>query len=624
MAKHRLPSAPIGARKANAGVARSSQLAASSRCQQRLRAAVYTRKSSEEGLEQDFNSLHAQREACEAYIASQRHEGWTLVPDQYDDGGYSGGNMDRPALQRLLADIDAGRIDIVVVYKVDRLTRSLADFAKIIETFDRGGNRPSGDPVSFVSVTQSFNTTSSMGRLTLNMLLSFAQFEREVTSERIRDKIAASKAKGMWMGGAVPMGYRPEGRTLVIIEPDASRVQGLFERYLRLGSVTLLADELAAAGERTPFVTSSTGRSYGGRPFSRGHLYAILTNPIYIGEIEHKGTRHAGQHEAIIDDDLWDKVQASLADNTYARHAGTNTKNPSLLVGLLYDEAGNRLTASHATKGDRRYRYYQHPAALQIDRRAKIRMPAGELEALVIDRLAALLTNPAEVASAFATASATPDEMDELVHAAGDRATELRAADAPARRAALLATIHRIEVRADGVTIRLRPEALQGSAGKTDLMPTANSRDPTPRPDSQQTSGETDPFDSRPGYVIDIPARLVLARGQTSMVIDSEPARARPRADKALVKAIARATTWMQQLTTGQHSSISEIACAEQVTDKYVHQLLPLAFLDPDLVVEILDGRFQPEVTVTEIAKGVAIPAVWREQRAALATHLGK
>jgi site-specific DNA recombinase len=362
MAKHRTINAHLRSNSrvdANGASARPGALP-------RLRCAIYTRKSSEEGLEQDFNSLHAQREACEAHIASQRHEGWMLLPERYDDGGYSGGTLDRPALKRLMSDVEAGRIDIVVVYKVDRLTRSLADFAKIIEIFDTAGGDRNGPPTSFVSVTQSFNTTSSMGRLTLNVLLSFAQFEREVTGERIRDKIAASKKKGLWMGGAVPMGYRPDGRTLVIVEPDATRVRSLFERYLHLGTVTRLADELAAAGERTPLVTAATGRSHGGRPFSRGHLYAILTNPIYIGEIDHKGTRHPGQHAAIVDRDLWDRVQASLADNTYARHAGTNTKNPSLLVGLLYDASGNRLTASHATKGDRRYRYYQHPAALKL------------------------------------------------------------------------------------------------------------------------------------------------------------------------------------------------------------------------------------------------------------------
>ena len=346
MAKHR----PINAHLRGTSRVDANGASARSGASPRLRCAVYTRKSSDEGLEQDFNSLHAQREACEAYIASQRHEGWVLLPEHYDDGGYSGGTIERPALKRLMADVEADRIDVIVVYKVDRLTRSLADFAKIIELFDNVAGSRNGPPTSFVSVTQSFNTTTSMGRLTLNVLLSFAQFEREVTGERIRDKIAASKKKGLWMGGAVPMGYRADGRTLKIEDSEATRVRMIFERYVQLGSVTMLAEELAATGERTPFVTSKTGRSHGGRAFSRGHLYQILSNPLYVGEIAHRDERHPGQHPAIIDRDLWAKVQAQLSDNAYARHAGTDTKNPSLFIGILYDADGNRLTASHATR----------------------------------------------------------------------------------------------------------------------------------------------------------------------------------------------------------------------------------------------------------------------------------
>jgi site-specific DNA recombinase len=246
-----------------------------------VRCAIYTRKSSEEGLEQDFNSLHAQREACAAYVASQASEGWQLLPGEYDDGGISGGTLERPALQRLLTDIAAGRIDIVVVYKVDRLTRSLLDFAKLVEKFDKAGT-------SFVSITQSFNTTTSMGRLTLNMLLSFAQFEREVTAERIRDKLAASKAKGMWMGGMPPLGYKADGRTLAIVEPHAAVVRDIYSRYLELGNVRLVDAQLRAEGVVVPKRKAGTGRAFGGAPFSRGQLYAILKNPIYVGDIPHK------------------------------------------------------------------------------------------------------------------------------------------------------------------------------------------------------------------------------------------------------------------------------------------------------------------------------------------------
>jgi site-specific DNA recombinase len=294
-----------------------------------LRCAIYTRVSTDQGLEQDFNSLDAQREASEAYIKSQAHEGWRLIRDHYSDGGYSGGSMDRPALQKLLADVEARRIDVIVVYKVDRLTRSLADFAKLVELFDR-------HEVSFVSVTQSFNTTTSMGRLTLNVLLSFAQFEREVTGERIRDKIAASKKKGMWMGGVVPLGYRVEDRALHVVEDHAEVVRSLFRRYLEAGSVVRLKQQLDVEGFRLPVRIDGAGRSTGGGPLSRGHIYKILSNPIYIGRIAHKGQAHEGQHKRIVPQELWDQVQQCLSD----RHGALATKrtrqaSEALLAGKL-------------------------------------------------------------------------------------------------------------------------------------------------------------------------------------------------------------------------------------------------------------------------------------------------
>ena len=277
-----------------------------------VRCAIYTRKSTEEGLEQAFNSLDAQRESCAAYIASQKHEGWTALPDRYDDGGFSGGSIERPALQALLGDVQAGKIDVVVVYKVDRLTRALADFARIVTIFDAAG-------VSFVSVTQAFNTTTSMGRLTLNVLLSFAQFEREVTAERIRDKIAASKAKGMWMGGTVPIGYRVEHRKLVPVPDEAALVRRIFERYLALGSVSRLKTELDQAAIRTPLRQHGDGGQSGGAAFSRGKLYVLLANPVFIGRIRHKDAVHPGQHAAILDESLWQAVQDKLADNRRSR-----------------------------------------------------------------------------------------------------------------------------------------------------------------------------------------------------------------------------------------------------------------------------------------------------------------
>ena len=316
------------------------------------RCAIYTRKSSEEGLEQDYNSLHAQREACEAFIRSQAGEGWRLIKTAYDDGGFSGGTMERPALQRMLANIREGLVDIVVVYKVDRLTRSLADFARMVELFDAQG-------VSFVAVTQQFNTTTSMGRLTLNVLLSFAQFEREVIGERIRDKVAASKRKGIWMGGSLPLGYDVRERKLVVNQDEAKTVQHIFERYLELGSVRLLKKDLASRGIVSATRASRKGNTRGGKPFSRGALYYLLSNPIYLGEIRHKNERHPGQHEAIVSRELWERVQQQLRSRAVRQGEGRKTEAPrSPLAGKLFDESGEPLYVQGAAKGQRRYRYY--------------------------------------------------------------------------------------------------------------------------------------------------------------------------------------------------------------------------------------------------------------------------
>src|SRR6202035_233555 len=346
----------------------------------RKRCAIYTRKSSEEGLEQEFNSLQAQREACEAFIKSQRHEGWVCLPDAYDDGGLSGATIERPALQQLLAEIQAGRVDIVVVYKVDRLTRSLADFAKIVEIFDAKG-------ASFVSVTQQFNTTTSMGRLTLNVLLSFAQFEREVTGERIRDKIAASKRKGIWMGGVVPLGYRVENRALHVVEEHAAFIRDLYRRYLEIGSVVRLKALLDHEDARLPLRTDGTGKTIGGGLIRRGHLYKILSNPIYLGRLTHKGQAHDGLHDPIVDQETWDRVQRMLAEHAQ-RTAGNCQNSDALLAGKLFDDRGNRMSPSHAAKGGRRWRYYVSQAVLQGRKHeagSVARVPALEIEARVAE-----------------------------------------------------------------------------------------------------------------------------------------------------------------------------------------------------------------------------------------------
>jgi site-specific DNA recombinase len=347
------------------------------------RCAVYTRVSTEYGLEQEFNSLDNQREAAEAYVKSQAHEGWKLLKERYDDGGFSGGSMERPGLRKLLDDVRARRIDVIVVYKVDRLTRSLADFAKLVELFD-------AHDVSFTSVTQSFNTTTSMGRLTLNMLLSFAQFEREITGERIRDKVAASKKKGIWMGGAVPLGYRVENRALHVVEEQAEFVRTLFRRYLEIGSAVRLKSVLDAEGVRLPIRIVGTGNKSGGGLMSRGHIYHILSNPIYVGRLRHKGTIHEGLHDAIVDQEVWDRAQRLLAEQTQKMKAPTRDEH-SFLAGKLFDDRGNRMGPSHAAKGSRRWRYYVSRALLKgrkQDAGSVARIPAAQIEKQVQDAVA--------------------------------------------------------------------------------------------------------------------------------------------------------------------------------------------------------------------------------------------
>src|SRR4030081_3537593 len=343
-----------------------------------FRCAIYTRVSTDQGLEQDFNSLDAQYDASQSYIRSQAHAGWTLVRSKYDDGGFSGGNTDRPALQHLLEDVRARKIDIIVVYKVDRLTRSLADFAKLVELFDQHG-------VSFVSVTQQFNTTTSMGRLTLNVLLSFAQFEREVTSERIRDKIAASKRKGLWVGGIAPLGYETKDRRITVVEEEAERVRTIFRRYLELGSLNLLMADLRERGIVTKVRSLKTGRTVGGIPFTRGPLAHFLRNRFYVGEVAFKGEVLPGEQPAILDRDLFDAVQATFNDHRNNQTVARG-KSDALLTGRIYDDRGNRMTPSHARKGGIKYRYYLSSALLhgQPERAGSVRrVPAAEVEALV-------------------------------------------------------------------------------------------------------------------------------------------------------------------------------------------------------------------------------------------------
>jgi len=413
----------------------------------KLRCAVYTRKSTEEGLDKEFNSLQAQREACEAYIASQRSEGWALVRDAYDDGGFSGGTLERPGLQQLLADIEEGLVDVVVVYKIDRLSRSLMDFSKLVEVFDRAG-------VTFVSVTQSFNTTTSMGRLTLNILLSFAQFEREVIAERVRDKIRASRQKGMWMGGNVPFGYRVENRKLVVAEPDATTLRSMFERFVRIGSATVLARELREEGVLAP----------SGKPFDRGALYSLLNNRTYLGLAVHKGTAYPGEHVAIIDQVLWDKVHAILVENARTRSANTRAQTPALLKGLIFGPTGAAMSPTHTRKGNRLYRYYVSQDVLKRGPEACPvgRVPAAEIEAVVIDQLRGIFRQPEIIVGAWQAARAEADDIaEEEAREALTQLDPLWDELFPAEQARIVQLLlERVEVRMHGVEVRLRPNGI--------------------------------------------------------------------------------------------------------------------------------------------------------------------
>jgi DNA invertase Pin-like site-specific DNA recombinase len=426
----------------------------------RQRCAIYTRKSSEEGLEQEFNSLDAQREACEAYTASQKAEGWVALRDRYDDGGFSGGTLERPALKRLLADIEAGLIDVVVVYKIDRLSRSLMDFAKLVDVFDRCG-------VTFVSVTQSFNTTTSMGRLTLNILLSFAQFEREVIGERIRDKFAASRKRGMWMGGFVPLGYDVRERKLVVNETEAALVRHIFERFISVGSVTFVVRELQSEGRV----------SKRGKPFDKGVVYKLLNNRVYAGEAVHKGTSYPGEHDAIIDHDMFEKAQQILATNSHVRGAVTRSATPALLRGVIFTETGRAMTPAYTKKGSRLYRYYVSTDAVRgrgtVGTAAPLRLPADVIETAVVREIRGLVHAPEIVAQALAAARKEAPSIDEReAVAAIGRFDDVWSALFPAEQARIVRLlVERVTVTADGLAVDLRTEGL-GTVMREMLTPT--------------------------------------------------------------------------------------------------------------------------------------------------------
>ena len=560
-----------------------------------VRCAIYTRKSSEEGLEQEFNSLQAQREACEAFIDSQRHEGWICLRASYDDGGFSGATMDRPALQRLLADITAGRVDTVVVYKIDRLTRSLADFAKIVEILDARG-------ASFVSVTQQFNTTTSMGRLTLNVLLSFAQFEREVIGERIRDKIAASKKKGMWMGGVPPLGYGVRNHKLVMIDSEADTVRLIFRRYAELGSVRLLKSELEARGIRSKSWTSVSGRLVGGKPFSRGALYLMLQNRIYRGEIVHKGQFHPGEHTPIVDQPLWDAVQAQLASNVAERNSGTRNHQPSLLAGMLFDGDGNRMTPSHAgKKKGTHYRYYVSGSLITKDRTensAGLRIPAAEIEQLVSGQVHRWLLDPGSIYKSTAAWLADPSMQQRLIARAAEIGKYWPELSVARKRAVLAALIKRIEVRVDQIDIHLRPLRL---CALLDLSAT-----PSQGVDDDEIE------------LLSVPVRLRRSGREIRMVIDGTDPFATAKPDARLIKLLLRARRFNAVLTQGEGIAFAALAQREGVSPSYFTRLVRLSYLAPDITQAILDGRQPRDLTPEKLLEHSRLPLAWHAQRIAL------
>jgi DNA invertase Pin-like site-specific DNA recombinase len=562
-----------------------------------IRCAIYTRKSSEEGLEQSFNSLEAQREACEAYIASQKHERWRAVTTDYDDGGYSGGSMERPALRQLLADIDAGKVDTVVVYKVDRLTRSLADFAKIIERFD-------AHEVSFVSVTQQFNTTTSMGRLTLNVLLSFAQFEREVTGERIRDKIAASKRKGMWMGGTIPVGYDLRDRKLFVNAEEAAQVKKIFQLYLELGCVAKLKIRLDHDGVRSKVRISRLGKKSGGMAYSRGALYCLLVNSLYIGKIPHRDTVYPGEHPAIISQELWDKVQERLRANYKTRRNATNAKSPSLLVGLLYDDQGNRFTPFHADRNGKRYRYYVSQAKIHnrtTGSSGPTRIPAQDIEGIICRKILSLLSSPEHLLQALGVESDDAATSKSLI-TVGKQFIKIWPTKSPSEQREFLGTvISRIVVQETRLEV-----AINRTVVRQILL-------------NAPTTIQKDKNDLREKNLHDIfklviDARVKRCGGEVRLIVPAHTGNGVPgRPVQSLIRAISRVHHWQEEILAGRFKGRHSIAQITGLEERYAGRILQCAFLAPDIVEAILDGHQPADLTIQKLVRGV--PLDWAEQR---------
>jgi site-specific DNA recombinase len=551
----------------------------------RQRCAIYTRKSTEEGLEQSFNSLDAQREACAAYILSQKHEGWAELTDRYDDGGFSGGSMERPGLKALLDDVRDGRVDVIVVYKVDRLTRSLTDFAKMVDVFDVA-------EVSFVSVTQAFNTTSSMGRLTLNVLLSFAQFDREVTAERIRDKVAASKRKGMWMGGAIPFGYDVENKALVVNPEEAAATQTIFAEYLALGSVRQLAERLDALGIVSKRRTNRHGRVSGGTAFSRGALYNILRNPIYIGKVRHKEELYEGLHDAIIDNATWQLVQAQLVDHGGKKIRSVRRSAKRLLDGVLFDSKGRAMRTTYACKSVRRegtirtkrYWYYTTAVSGSEDSTGVERLPAEQIERVVLNGLKERLADRSWLA----------DQIKVYAREAGLVADILRA-------------IGRCRVDTDGAgkdtLVQIFANIIDRIDAKTDRLCI-----------SVNLAGmlEPDAADNPILAAFEIPFQRRQNGRAKPIIITPKDA---PQPDPNLIALVADARRWASELLDGKASSVQQITEREGLRSGTVSRILPLAWLAPDISRAILEGSQPPQLSAKTLRSLPELPLDWVKQR---------
>jgi site-specific DNA recombinase len=525
------------------------------------RCAIYTRKSTEHNLDLEFNSLDAQREACEAYIKSQAHEGWRLAPRHYDDGAFSGASLDRPALQALLAELRASKIDIIVVYKVDRLTRSLADFAKLVELFDQHS-------VSFVSVTQSFNTTSSMGRLTLNVLLSFAQFEREVIGERVRDKIAASRRKGIWTGGSVALGYASINKKLVVVSEEAERVRLIFQRYLEVGSIGALVQDLDRRRIRTKRQQGSDGKVRGGNRFGVGHLAYLLRNRLYVGKVVYRGAVHSGEHQAIVDQALFEAVQAKLAATAVERQLRIKG-SPAILAGRIFDDRGNRMTPTHSNKQGARYRYYVSHALLQKrngEAGSVPRVPAHEVEIVVVNAI-----------------------RERLGKAGGECQKVATDRDMVERQ------VERIIIKRGAIDIHL--------VNETDH-----------KPGHQQSDANTASVsESAPPPVLTVPWTAVAATEAKGILHcpSEKPMMSREGRD-ALLYAIAKARAWIDDLVEGRVASFAEIAKQEEKVVDHVRFLARLAFVSPAVVSAIIDASVSADFKVIRLAK--ELEYAWKEQ----------